>query len=107
MIDLTVHGVRCQDARQADILRRIFAGDLDASPARRLFAAGPEPAPAPPPAAPRETIRPAAAVDSDALAYACRVARRDRRRRLAAWLAGEGAIPPHVEALIERKAATR
>lgn len=118
--------IRCQDARQADILRRIYAGDLDASPARARFAADPEDAPTPRRwrvatnrkvvgnnvnvVAIGRRIRSHVTTTADPddmaarLAYASRMARLDRRRRLAAWLAGEGAIPPHVEALIERKA---
>lgn len=123
---LIVNGARCRDAAQADILRRIFAGDLDASPARKHFAAGPEDA-SPPRrwrvatnrkivgnnvnvAAVGRRIRSHVTTTPDPddlasrLAYACRMARLDRRRRLAAWLAGEGAIPPHVAAFVERKA---
>lgn len=125
---LIVNGIRCRDAAQADILRRIYAGDLDASPARRHFAADPERTP------PRRSrvatdrkivgnnvnvvaagrrIRSHVTTTADPdgmaarLANASRIARRDRRRRLAAWLAGEGAIPPHVAAFVERKAAPR
>lgn len=116
----------CRTPEHAATLARIFAGDLDASPARGRFAEGAEPLPwracsscgdrqvrngtRCDACAKREQRavreRPTLAVlwDGDdeppqvAPEVARRVALRERRRALAAWMAGEGSTPPGLAA---------
>lgn len=120
----------CRTPEHAATLARIFAGDLDASPARRHFTVGPDPADVPAPvrmcaacfvrpvrggtrceACARRDQRAARARPSLAVLWdgddeppqvapevARRVALRERRKALAAWMAGEGSTPPSLAA---------